>query len=81
MLSQTWDNIVESRNIVDGEGTFVLVGLTGWMAKLDDEGWSFVECSGSWMIEIEGGVCSEDSDAFWTEAVYSEALCSGTLCS
>jgi len=64
ILSQTWDNIVESRNIVDGEETFVLVGLTGWMAKFDDEDWSFLDGSVVWMIEIEGGVCSEDSDAF-----------------
>jgi len=81
MLSQTWDKIVEFRNIVGGEGTFSIAGFIGCMAKLDDEGWSFVECSVSWMIEVDDWVCSGSSDAFWTEAVCSEALCSGTLCS
>jgi len=51
------------------------------MEKFEDEGSSFVECSVSWLIEVDVGVCSVSSDALWTEAVCSEALCLGTLCS
>jgi len=32
---------------VGGEGTFVLAGAIGYIARLDDEGWSFVRFSGS----------------------------------
>jgi len=47
MLSHTFARIVEFRNKVGGEGTFVLVGATGCIARLDDEGWSFRKVSGS----------------------------------
>ncbi len=47
MLSQTFDKIVELRNKVGGEGTFVLARVMSCMARLDEEGWSFVVCSGS----------------------------------
>jgi len=32
---------------VGGEGTFVLAGATIYIARLGDEGWSFVKVSGS----------------------------------
>jgi len=32
---------------VGGEGTFVLAGATGRIARFDDEGWSFVKVSSS----------------------------------
>ncbi len=47
MFSHTSARIVESRNKVGGEETLVLAGATGTMARLDDEGWSFIEVSGS----------------------------------
>jgi len=47
MLSQTFDKIVELRNKVGGEGTFVLAGVMGCIARLDDEGWSFMGCTSS----------------------------------
>jgi len=32
--------------MVGGEGTLVLAGAHGLMARLEDEGWSFIEVSG-----------------------------------
>jgi len=54
MFSNTTASIVESRNMVGGEGKFVLAGATGWMARLEDEGWSFIEVSGSVEVLIVG---------------------------
>jgi len=71
MLSHTFDRIVELRNKVGGEGTFVLAGVMGCIARLDDEGWSFMRCSGSWRFVVDDWLCVESLDA----------LCSATICS
>jgi len=47
MLSHTFDSIVELRNRFGGEGTFVLAGVIGCIARLDDKGWSFMGFLGS----------------------------------
>ena len=72
MFSQTSARIVESRNNVGGEGTLVLVGETGRMAKFEDEGWSFIEVAGS----VEVLVVVD-----WLFMVCSETLSLGTGCS
>jgi len=72
MFSHTSVRIVESRNRAGGEGTLVLAGATGRMAKFEDEGWSFTEDSGS--VEVLVVDC-------WLRVICSGTLSSGTSCS
>jgi len=64
MFSHTSAIIVESRNRVGGEGTLVLAGATGRMAKFEDEGWSLIEVSSS--VEVLVVCC------------WLRVICSGT---
>jgi len=49
---------------VGGEGTLVLAGATGRMAKFEDEGWSLIEVSSS--VEVLVVCC------------WLRVICSGT---
>ena len=60
MFSHTSAKIVEFRNRVDGEGTFVLTRAHGWMAKFEVEGWSFVGIVGVLVSEGSSGTEVED---------------------
>jgi len=45
---------------VGGEGTFVLAGAHGWMAKFEGEGWWFVGIVGVLVFEGSSGTEVED---------------------
>ena len=70
MFSHTSARIVESRNRVGWEGTLVLAGATGRMAKFEEEGWSLIEV-----------LVKELVDGCWLRIICSGTLSSGTSCS
>ena len=72
IFSHTFARIVESRNRVGGKGTFSLAGATGWMARLEDDGLSFIKVSGSVEVLVLG--C-------WLSMTCLGTFSSGTSCS
>ena len=93
MFSHASAKRVESRNREGGKGTLVdLAGAQGWMAWLEDEGWSFVKVSSARMgstksVLVSSGWSGTDSEIMVEDVLAKlgnpglnqELICSSSL--